>query len=126
MPPVPVVPRPLNAAEQAVLEHLLAGDFPGAPELRSQLEQAEVIATWTPDSVSVDLRVLAAERRAPLAAGLVPVDAQVLDERGEYVGELLVWVEDGGVLAGLEYAWVTDEMPTALPPVERIRRTPGP
>ncbi|WP_225446707.1 hypothetical protein [Streptacidiphilus sp. PB12-B1b] len=45
--------------------------------------------------------------------------AQVLDE----FGELLVWIEDG-VLAALEYAWITDEMPAALSAVERIRLTP--
>ncbi|MDH6130200.1 hypothetical protein P3T39_007193 [Kitasatospora sp. GP82] len=123
MPPVPIVPRPLNAAEKAVLKHILTSNFVGASELRSQIDQAEVIATWTPRSVSIDLRVREPVRRASLVSNLVPVDAQVLDECGEYVGELLVWVEDGAALAGLEYAWVTDEMPTSLPPVERIRLT---
>lgn len=33
---------------------------------------------------------------------------------GEPVGELLTWVSDG-YLSGLEYAWWTDEPPTALP-----------
>jgi hypothetical protein len=123
MPPVPVDPRSLNAAEKAVLEHILASDFTGSSALRSQIGQAEVVATWAPGSVSVDLRVLEPVSRTSLATGLVPVDAQVLDECGEYVGELLVWVEDG-VLAGLEYAWITDEMPAVLPTVERIRLTP--
>jgi hypothetical protein len=116
----------LNAAEKAVLRHILTSNFAGASELRSQIDQVEVIATWTPGSVSIDLRVREAVQRASLVSNLVPVGAQVLDERGDYVGELLVWVEDGAVLAGLEYAWVTDEMPTVLPPVERIRLTPDP
>ncbi|MFD4863507.1 hypothetical protein [Streptomyces atratus] len=123
MPPAPVDPRSLNAAERAVLEHILASDFTGSSELRSQIGQAEVVATWSPGSMSVDLRVLEPASRAPLNAGLVPVGAHVLDELGEYVGELLVWIEDG-MLAGLEYAWITDEMPAALPTVERIRLTP--
>lgn len=62
-------------------------------------------------------------RQAPLATSLVLVDAQVLDECGEYVGELLVWVQDGAILAELKYTWATDVMPTVLPPVERIRLT---
>ncbi|WP_432044177.1 hypothetical protein [Streptomyces cadmiisoli] len=53
------------------------------------------------------------------------MDAQVLDAQGQYIGELLVGVEDGA-LAGLEYAWVTVRMPIALPPVERIRLTSWP
>ncbi|MEU9202714.1 hypothetical protein [Streptomyces sp. NPDC048332] len=125
MPIVPVAPRPLNSAERVVLEHILASDFTGSSELRIQIAQAEVVATWAPGSVSIDMRVLEPVRRATLATGLVPVDAQVLDKQGQYIGELLVWVEDGA-LAGLEYAWITDEMPTALPPVERIRLTPSP
>ena len=32
----------------------------------------------------------------------------------EIVGEILVWLEDGR-LAGLEYAWVTDDAPTGMP-----------
>ncbi|MFJ4910662.1 hypothetical protein ACIQCR_34855 [Streptomyces sp. NPDC093249] len=125
MPIVPVAPRPLNPVERAVLEHVLASDFTGSSELRSQIVSAEVVAAWAPGSVSIDLRVLEPVRRASLGAGIVPVDAQVLDEQGQYIGELLVWVEDGA-LAGLEYAWITDKMPTALPPVERIRLTSCP
>ncbi|MFI6846025.1 hypothetical protein OG535_17610 [Kitasatospora sp. NBC_00085] len=122
MSPVPVTPRPLNAAERAVLEHVLSAGFDGAAELRSQLDRTEVVAVWGPRSVSVDVRV---REPAPPAAALrgtrpLPVDAMVFDEAGEYVGELLVWTEDGA-LAGLEYAWVTDEMPLTLPPVTRIR-----
>ncbi|MFD5511659.1 hypothetical protein ACFWIB_28365 [Streptomyces sp. NPDC127051] len=125
MPIVPVAPRPLNPAERVVLEYILVRDVTGSSELRSQIGQAEVVGTWAPGSVSTDLRVPEPVQRTSLATGLVPVDAHVLDEQGQYIGELLVWVEDGA-LAGLEYVWITDEMPTALPPVERIRLTPRP
>ncbi len=125
MPVIPVAPRPLNDSERAVLEHILSADFVGAPALRAQLDQTEVVATWGTRSVSVDLRVRGPVRHAALASVLVPVDAPVHDRSGEYIGELLVWTDDGATLAGLEYAWVTDEMPTALPPIDQIGQTVG-
>ncbi|WP_157856342.1 hypothetical protein [Actinacidiphila yeochonensis] len=45
------------------------------------------------------------------------MDAHVHDPSGAYVGEILVWTDRGAALAGLEFAWVTDEMPTSLPAV---------
>lgn len=119
--PLPVTPRPLNGHEAAVLRHILSAEFEGAPELRTQVSLMEVVAVWGLGSVSVDFRLR--ERTAsPSAqrAGRLPVHAEVMNEAGQYVGELLVWLHEG-VLAALEYAWVTDDMPTALPPVESIR-----
>ena len=121
MPPLPVEPRPLNAAERAVLEHVLSAEFTGASQLRGQLDHTEVVARWGPGSVSVDLRVREPCERAALPQALVPVDARVHDPSGAYVGELLVWTERGATLAALEFAWVTDEMPTSLPAVADVR-----
>ncbi len=118
---VPIEPRPLNASERTVLEHLLAADFAGASALRDQLDRTEVVATWGAESVSVDLRVRGLVPRPTPAYTLLPVGAGVYDRSGEYVGDLLVWIEDGTALSALEYAWVTDEMPTALPSVDRIQ-----
>ncbi|RST16469.1 hypothetical protein E2C00_17400 [Streptomyces sp. WAC05374] len=116
MAPLSIDPRPLNADERAVLEHVLSAEFVGASQLRSQLDRAEVIAVWAPGSVSVDLRVGAPCEPAALPQGLVPVDAEVHDPSGAYVGEILLWT-DGATLTALEFAWVTDEMPTSLPAV---------
>ncbi|SFT22792.1 hypothetical protein SAMN04487982_110256 [Streptomyces sp. ok210] len=44
----------------------------------------------------------------------MPVDAQVHDPSGAYIGEILEWIR-GATLAALEFAWVTDEMPASLP-----------
>ncbi|MGW0970705.1 hypothetical protein [Streptomyces sp. NPDC002516] len=110
-------PRPLNADERAVLEHILSAEFVGAPQLRSQLNRTEVIAVWGPGSVSVDLEVREPCEHAALPDALVPVDAQVHDASGAYVGEILVWTDRGATLAALEFAWVTDEMPVSLPVV---------
>ncbi|MCB8906932.1 MULTISPECIES: hypothetical protein [unclassified Streptomyces] len=100
-----------------MLEHVLSADFVGAPQLRSQLDRTEVIAVWGPDSVSVDLQVAEPCERAALPKELVPVDAHVHDTSGAYVGEILVWTDQGATLAALEFAWVTDEMPTSLPAI---------
>ena len=123
MAPVPITPRPLNSSERAVLERILSVDFDGASALRGQLDRVEVVATWAAGSPSIDLVVREPVARASLPDRLVPVDAQVLDPSGEYTGELLVWVEDGAVLAGLEYTWVTDEPPLCLPAIENIHVT---
>ncbi|MGJ7414756.1 hypothetical protein AB9128_02700 [Streptomyces cinereoruber] len=117
MAPLPIDPRPLNADERAVLEHVLSAEFADASRLRSQLDRTEVIAVWGPGSVSVDLRGSEPREHAALPEALVPVDAHVHDPSGAYVGEVLVWTDRGATLAALEFAWVTDEMPTSLPAV---------
>ncbi|MFE7546450.1 hypothetical protein [Streptomyces gardneri] len=115
MAPLSVDPRPLNADERAVLEHILSAEFAGASQLRSQLDHTEVIAVWGPDSLSVDLQVREPCEHAALPKELVPVDAHVHDPSGTYIGEILVWTDRGATLAALEFAWVTDEMPMSLP-----------
>jgi hypothetical protein len=117
MAPLSIDPRPLNADERAVLEHVLSAEFVGATQLRSQLDRTEVTAAWGPESVSVNLRVREPCEQAALPTELVPVDGHVHDPSGTYVGEILVWTDRGATLAALECAWVTDEMPTSLPAV---------
>ncbi|GLF98030.1 hypothetical protein [Streptomyces yaizuensis] len=123
MSAVPFEPRPLNASEHAVLEHILSAGFVGAAALRGQLDRTEVVATWGAGSASVDLRVRGLVRHPAPASVPLPVDALVHDRAGEYIGELLVWAEGGTTLSALEYAWVTDEMPGSLPSVDQIQRT---
>lgn len=116
---VPVEPRPLTTAERAVVERILQEDFPGAAELRRQLDQVQVVALWGSNSVSVDLRVADNFPRAPISTGVVPVTATTLDENGELFGEIVLWTESG-MLSGLEYAWYGDRPPASLPAVDRI------
>jgi hypothetical protein len=122
--PLLVSPRPLNEQEKVVLWHILSAEFEGVRELRAQIGLVEVVAVWGLGSVSVDFRLRGPAARSAQREGHIPVAADVLDAAGEYVGELLVWLQDGA-LAALEYAWVTDEMPTVLPAVERIRLCGG-
>ncbi|MDT0305457.1 hypothetical protein RM780_00560 [Streptomyces sp. DSM 44917] len=116
---VQIPPRPLNHGEKEVLECILGADFPGSAELRSQVGEAEVVSLWGDGSVSVDLRVPEDTAKADLVSGVAPVEATVVDDTGELVGEILVWV-DRGRLAGLEYAWYGADAPTSLPPAENI------
>ncbi|WP_152031002.1 hypothetical protein [Agromyces aureus] len=48
-------------------------------------------------------------------------DAQVevVDESGDAIGGILLWVEDGRLIT-LEYYWYTDDPPLELPTVQRI------
>ncbi|WP_393071589.1 hypothetical protein [Streptomyces sp. LN704] len=121
MAPLSIEPRPLNADERAVLEHILSAEFVGASQLRSQLDRTEVIAVWGPGSVSVDLQVREPCEHAALPEALVPVDGQVHNLSGAYAGEILVWTDRGATLAALEFAWVTDEMPASLPAIGNRR-----
>lgn len=116
--PIVLEPRPPNDAETAVLAHILAADFPGATELRPQIDLIQVIAQWQPDSTSVDFRAAGPIVRSPHPDG--PIEATVVSPAGEEIGEILIWVVDG-VLAALEHAWWTDAMPTVLPAPDRLR-----
>jgi hypothetical protein len=116
--------RPFTEQESAVIGAILAGDFPGAGELRAQLEVARVTRHWgSGESPSIDLEVPATTPAAPIAEPVLPVDAHVLDDRGEYVGELIVWLSRGR-LAALEYATITGEAPRSLPEPSTLRLIP--
>ncbi|MCY0942883.1 hypothetical protein [Streptomyces antarcticus] len=106
-----------------MLEHLLAEDFVGAPALRGQLDRTGG-GHLGAGSVSVDLRVAGLEQQPALPSTPLPIDAPVHDRSGEYIGELLLWVEGSTTLSALEYAWVTDEMPTSLPSIDQIQLRP--
>lgn len=112
--PIAMDPRPLTEGERAVINLILANEFPGAAELRAQVGFARVVARWAAGSASVDLEVLEGAPRSPAAAGVIPVDATVVDESGSLFGEILLWATDG-YLSAIEYAWYGDEPPSALP-----------
>lgn len=116
---VAITPRPMSSGERAVVELILANEFPGAAELRAQVDFVQVVARWGVDSPSVDLRVLEGVPRSPVASGVIPVDATVVDESGALFGEILVWTTDG-FLSAIEYAWYGDEPPSVLPGVAMI------
>jgi hypothetical protein len=116
------IPRSLTEQERRVLEHLLSLDFPGVENLRRQLSSADVVRRWAAGRPSVDLRVPGSTLAAPIPDGPTPVRAIVVGNRGDAVGELLVWV-DAGRLDALEYAWYTDDPPDELPSPAQIQLT---
>ncbi|VVJ15596.1 Uncharacterised protein [Amycolatopsis camponoti] len=104
--------RPLTPAEREVLTFLLAGDFPGAAELRAQAETARVTGRCGCGCPTIDLEVDATLPTADLGE---PVEADAPD------GGLIVFA-DGGRLSGLEYWTTSDDTPAEFPPVDRIGR----
>lgn len=114
--------RPLTEQERAVQLHLLSVPLDGVEALREQAMQASVAGSHAP---SIDLVVSDSAPSVPLADGPLPITADVVDADEQYVGELLLWVKDGR-LSALEFAWVTDEPPSTLPPLSSIRVAPRP
>ncbi len=109
----------MSSGERAVVELILANEFPGAAELRAQVDSVQVVAKWGVDSSSVDLQVLEGCPRSPGVSGVIPVNSTVTDESGSLFGEILLWATNG-YLSAIEYAWYGDEPPSALPDIEMI------
>lgn len=115
--------RPLDHREREVLRLILDAPIPGAAELAAQLDVARVTRHWgrTP---SVDIEVPhSVSPASQVASGVLPIDAEVVDEAGNPVGEILVWI-DSGRLSGLEFAWYLEETPDTLPNRDRVIVTP--
>jgi hypothetical protein len=109
--------RPLEECERVVLMKVLDGAaFDGAAELREQVGMAKVVRaepTWLYFEVGEGASAVTTLN------GPIPVTALVNDIDGAAVGELLVWTTKGR-LSALEFAWVTDEMPSSLPDPDAI------
>ena len=115
--PPTVLDRPLTDDEDAALRWILwLEDFPGAEELRAQVSLVRATFGRTTE---LDLGVTDAQP-APVADGILPVDALVVGTDDEPIGYVSVWVK-GGYLASIEYSWFTDVMPTEFPSVDRLR-----
>ena len=99
--------RELSPAERATLDVLLAGDFPGAAELRAQAATAQVSGSCGCGCPTIDLVVDDATPTAKIT-DRVAVEADVLG------GGLIVFVDEGR-LSGLEYWTTKDEPPAAFP-----------
>ncbi|MEV6983135.1 hypothetical protein AB0M95_17995 [Sphaerisporangium sp. NPDC051017] len=113
--------RRLTELEHDVLGYLLSVEFPGVRELRHQLQGACVTGTWSSSGRSPSIYIKVGDNLpvAPILGEIAPVRAIVRSEDGEPVGELILWLTDGK-LSALEYAWVTDRMPSQLPHVKAI------
>ncbi|WP_254897144.1 hypothetical protein [Amycolatopsis sp. Hca4] len=106
--------RPLTPNERTTLDALLAGDFPGAAELRAQATTAQVSGRCDCGCPSINLEV---DRTLPIAVVADPPVAIEADAPG---GGLIVFAEDGR-LSCLEYWSTADEPPAAFPAPGMIR-----
>jgi hypothetical protein len=87
-------------------------DFEGRDVLLAQAQQVEYVEG------PLTMARLRVSGVCPSAHGVrspVPNSASVVSASGEIIGMLLLWLDDAGYIDCLEYAWVTDEMPTHLP-----------
>lgn len=105
--------RPLTGHEREVLAVILSADAPGAAELRAQLLDARARGPFIVEQGSLELTVAGAAHPGPSGHSLFPVRAFV-ERDGTFLGELLLWLADGR-LDSVEYATVTDDVPTGLP-----------
>jgi hypothetical protein len=111
--------RPLTAVERSLLEAIIArvGD-PESGMLRSQLEVAQAQSGCPCGCGTIDIVLPDDITASTLTGGGVVVEGDVLDDAGQPVGGLLLFVDDGR-LHDLEI-WSVGE-PLELPPVERTR-----
>jgi hypothetical protein len=104
---------PSTSTARAIVRRLLQlQDFAGREELLAQVEGLEYV-----DGPPTMMR-LRVSREFPASHDVrspVPSDPVVVDEDGEVIGMMLLWLDDSGYIDCLEYGWVTDEMPTRLP-----------
>ena len=111
----------LTEVEREVLLRILqSSSFPGRDELVAQVPGTRIAVG------PVSFRDFVPDRSvAPSECpdGPVPVRALVEDAGGDPIGWILIWVEDG-YLSALEFAWVTDDMPTLFPSPDSVRPIP--
>jgi DNA-binding CsgD family transcriptional regulator len=111
--------RDLAPHEREILLRMLeAASFAGASDLREQVPHTRVVVENFPPFLHLD--VLSFCPPSEFRDGHIPVVGYVEAPDGDHEGQLLIWVT-GGYLSALEFAWVTDEMPDAMPPPECVR-----
>ena len=95
------VSRPLTAEERRLLDGLLAYDFPGVQELRSQARDLRTKKGCTCGCGTIDLIVQDPRLLPSDAVSPVPVEGHIRGVDGEDVGGVLLFVSNG-LLASLE------------------------
>jgi hypothetical protein len=113
-------PRPLQPEERATLLALLSyADFDCRDALLDQVDATRVVGFCGCGCATVDLSVDAAPSTTSVAHP-IPNEAVVLDEGGDAIGGVLVFVRVG-YLASLEvYDYAGDPI-NPFPPTERLR-----
>lgn len=96
---------------------LQQADFPGSEAL---VKQASSVGVAGGPITMLELQSSRGAQASVFVEGPVPLSMMVSNSAGDSIGELLVWVEHG-YLAGLEFAWWTDDIPGELPDSDRIK-----
>jgi hypothetical protein len=111
--------RPLTNAEEAILDLLVAPDFPGFEVLREQAKTARVIGGCECGCPSIDIDVDRANTPpAPITSDGSPiVVADAHDQDPGRFCEVMLWLTSDGYLHGVELWWL-DTMPDVFPPPE--------
>lgn len=107
--------RELELAAQGVLVKIVGS----APQERERLRLQASHTRVTGGPITMLTLDVVAGPRLTLADGPLPVRAEVTDQAGRPIGEIVVWVADG-YLSALEFAWWTDQPPSRLPPAARV------
>jgi hypothetical protein len=116
------IPYRLGVDQERVREiirlMLSASEVEAKSELLAQVDHLEAAGsvTWMKLSVAPGAPV-ALVRSSP-----VPGTCWAFDEKDQPIGTLVLWTTEGW-LSDLEFGWVTDEPPTALPDLVQIRCT---
>ena len=85
--------------------------------VRAQMANLEAVES---DSTHTKLHIRQPVPRTALPDGPAPTAIAVTDDRGEVIGELLLWVR-GGQVDNVEQPWFVDTPPTTLPTRDRVR-----
>ena len=117
--------RDFTPHERAVLDFLVRDSVPDAAVLREQIAVARFVKPWFERSSSFDFVVADSAPRMIGTGPLVEAGASVYADAEDrcdtsYVGEIFLWKEDG-LANSLEFSWVTDEMPDALPSISHLQ-----
>ena len=113
--------RPLTSAEEAILRSLLSPDFPGAKELRAQIQEVRVIASCDCGCPTIDLDVPTSVARAsvPTTRNRTPYEGDVRGPEGESIADIMVFINDGR-LSSLEYVTHQEPAPRTWPEVADV------
>jgi hypothetical protein len=110
------------AEVQAVLRHLVSV----LPESQRDALRVQIDHILSVSGLVTMLDVVSdGEQCSECEDGILPLRAIVKEGSREYIGELLVWTEAGRI-ATLEYAWITDDPPSALPSIENVSVSKAP
>lgn len=112
--------RELTPQERKVLLYLAENSgLADANVLKAQVDKL-VVSGGPLTMLELSMKGEAAKIKAP--EDPLPFRAIVNDDKGEPIGELMLWTTDG-YLSHLEYAWYTDEPPAELPDPSQIEIT---